>query len=216
MVGAPIALATRQALTRPTIPRYRRFSSELQPLFLWLGRDAAKKQTPPPVLLLPQTPPEEPNVTSPNDMLTLVNQHYGQDERFITDMGDNDAGVSLVSCNDKDILDEFPDLIREGLELVRQERHGIPFTLYTSGILLNDDINEYMSTLQLFSAVQVSLHGSNPTNYPGDSQDFGQVCSFIGMAVEAGIPVEVGLLKQHASAGRELATSLGARQIHVY
>ena len=200
------------------------------PLFLWLGDSSSistststsTEQTatrPPNKLLLPVTAATEPTVLSSDDVLASVNLHYESDQHFVGGMGESDPGVSFctVSTCSTDALD-FAQLVAESIALVKQERHGVPFSLYTSGIL-SHDLTVPLSELGLES-LQVSLFAGSPRDYQKatgrDAAAFGQVCGFIADATEQGVAVEVGVLSTYASGARDLALSLGARQVHVY
>jgi hypothetical protein len=198
------------------------------PLFIWLGDDstAATSSTSSialPKLLLPVIAPSEPTVTTPEDILRSVNQHYEAESQFVGGMGESDPGVWFAitsACGTyKDTL-EFYQIVGESIALVKQERHGVPFNLYTTG-LLRDGLQMPPLTELGLDCLQVSLFAGSPMEYKKatglDDPAFGQVCGFIADAVEQGVPVEVGILKAYASGGaRDLALSLGARDVHVY
>jgi hypothetical protein len=194
------------------------------PLIIWLGEhsspaDAATITLP--KLLLPVSAPSEPTATTPEDILASVNQHYETESQFVGGMGESDPGVwfaTTSACN-KDTL-EFYQLVGESIALVKQERHGVPFNLYTTGILLPSLEIGPLTELGL-DCLQVSLFAGSPPEYKKatgrDAAAFGQVCGFIADAAEQGIAVEVGILKAYASGGaRDLALSLGAQDVHVY
>lgn len=69
-----------------------------------------------------------------------------------------------------------------------------------------------------WESVQVSLWAANPSDYEKVTgrDDFGIVCGFIAEATDLGIPIEVGVLRRYAGPARDLATSLGARHVHIY
>jgi hypothetical protein len=196
------------------------------PLFIWLGEPSTATTTTTtitlPKLLLPVSAPSEPTATTPDDILTSVNQHYEAESQFVGGMGESDPGVWFATtsacCEHKDTL-EFYQLVQESIALVKQERHGVPFSLYTTGILAQG-LEIPLAELGL-DCLQVSLFAGSPPDYKKatgqDAAAFGQVCGFIANAVEQGIAVEVGILKAYASGGaRDLALSLGARDVHVY
>jgi hypothetical protein len=191
------------------------------PLFLWLGEPSPGATTTSlPKLLLPVSAPSEPTATTPEDILASVNQHYETESQFVGGMGESDKGVwfATTSACDKDPL-EFYQLVGESIALVKQERHGVPFSLYTTGIV-SQGLEIPLTELGL-DCLQVSLFAGSPPEYKKatgqDAAAFGQVCGFIADAAEQGIAVEVGILKAYASGGaRDLALSLGARDVHVY
>jgi hypothetical protein len=177
------------------------------------------------------------NVESAEAALAIVNKHY-ESAHFVGGMGEGtkkvaatifqccmlylklfrseDPGVWFATVQNcvHDAL-SF-DVIQESIALVKQERHGVPFGLYTSGILSEPVV---VSDLGL-SVLQVSLFAGNPMDYVAatgrKAADFGKCCGFIAECAEQGIHVEVGVLKQHAGSARDLAMSLGARDVHVY
>jgi hypothetical protein len=210
----------------------RLFSSQAassSPLFLWLGESGeltttstdSSFSTPSSSLLLPVPPALEPTVFTPEDVLKLVNDHYSRQDQFVGGMGEDDLGVwfapsksSSSSSSSSDALD-YADLVQQGIALVKQERHGVPFGLYTSGLVVDDDDATTIPLLNKLglSSLQVSLFAASPPRSP---QDFGRLCGFIVNAVEQGVAVEVGVLEQYATSARDLALSLGAQQVHVY
>jgi hypothetical protein len=195
------------------------------PLFIWLGEpsspDDGTETITLPKLLLPVSPPSEPTATTPEEILASVNQHYQKESQFVGGMGESDPGVwfATTSACHKDTL-EFYQLVGESIALVKQERHGVPFNLYTTGILSPGLEIGPLTELGL-DCLQVSLFAGSPPDYKKatghDAAAFGQVCGFIADAAEQGIAVEVGILKAYASGGaRDLALSLGAQNVHVY
>jgi hypothetical protein len=193
------------------------------PLFIWLGEpspDGAAKITLP-KLLLPVPAFSEATATTPEEILASVNKHYEQESQFVGGMGESDPGVWFATTSgcDKDTL-EFYQLVGESIALVKQERHGVPFSLYTTGTLSQGLEIGPLTELGLDS-LQVSLFAGSPPEYKKatghDAAAFGQVCGFIADAAEQGIAVEVGILKAYAGGGaRDLALSLGAQDVHVY
>ena len=189
------------------------------PLFLWLGDDPLDASTSKQKLLLPVMPSfDEPSVQTSSDIVQLVNEHYEKEQQFVGGMGEGDPGVWFAAVGgSKDTLDYAP-LIQESIQLVKQERHGVPFGLYTSGVL-TEEVKVPLSEIGVDS-IQVSLFAGSPPEYKdatgSSAATFGQVCGFIADASEQGVAVEVGVLKKYASSARELATSLGARHVHIY
>jgi len=240
-------------------------SQQPQPLFLWLGdqnqttnRTAAQNNCCWTRLLLPVTIPPLPLtlVDSAETALQLVNQHYETPtDSFVGGMGESDPGVWFASVavhdNDDDHDDtfhdplEYADLVAECIELVQTERHGVPFGLYTTGILKSSSSPSVPLTHLGLDCLHVSLFAGTPKDYVAAVQrhcggrggcssssssssihsnsnsvsdkDFGTVCGFIADAAEQGLPVEVGLAQDYATgAARNLALSLGAQNVHVY
>lgn len=110
---------------------------------------------------------------------------------------------------------------------MKQNRHGIPFGAYTSGILTeNTEIATQLKTEIGLSTIQVSLLSYSPASYgsirgiqdPSTAQkDFGQVCNFIATAAESGFPVIAAVAGgKHAGGASELAKALGAVDVVVY
>lgn len=204
--------------------------NEARPLFVWLGADPNKDPSSPlPRLLLPPSHLERPTdkiVETAEDVLHLVNEHYASESQFVGGMGESDPGVWFATCQASsehvDALD-LADLVQESIQLVKEERHGVPFGLYTTGITNHPDLSSLLPELGLDS-LQVSLFAGSPPDYKaatGLSDDaskkaFGQVCGLIVEAVELGVAVEVGVLQSYAGPARDLALSLGAREVHVY
>jgi hypothetical protein len=185
------------------------------PLFIWLGEPSSPDDDATitlPRLLLPVSAPSKPTATTPEEILASVNQHYEKESQFVGGMGESDPGVwfaTTSACN-KDTL-EFYQLVGESIALVKQERHGVPFSLYTTGILSPGLEIGPLAELGL-DCLQVSLFAGSPPEYQKatgaqDGAAFGQVCGFIADAAEQGIAVEVGIVKAYASGGgaRDLA-----------
>jgi hypothetical protein len=198
-------------------------------LFLWLGgggREEASSDhssTPPPLLVpnyysTTNTTPSTGTVSTPDDILHQVNEFY-EKSHFVGGMGEEDPGVWFAAAcpgNDNEDALEYAELVQEGIFMTKQERHGVPFGLYTNG-LVTPSIP--LSELGL-STLQVSLYCGSPAEYAQatgrDAKAFGQLCGFIVDAVEQGVTVEVGVLESYAGSARDLALSLGAQQVHVY
>jgi hypothetical protein len=153
-------------------------------------------------------------------VLDLVNRHYASDSNFVGGMGESDAGVWFATTvgSTKDSLDYAVDILQSSIASVKEERHGVPFGVYTTG-LLSGSLDIPLSEIGL-SCLQVSLFAGSPDRYKRatglDASSFGQVCGFIADAAEQGIAVEVGVLSSDAGPARDLALSLGAQAVHVY
>jgi len=192
-----------------------RFSSgeDPSPLFLWLGQADNSVTTKNSSLLLPVDPPSEPTVYTPADVLLQVNSHYEADDHFVGGMGEDDPGVYFASIN-SDPLD-YAELVQESISSVKEERHGVPFSLFTSGLVAS---TIPLSELGL-STLQVSLYAGSPKDYAvasnNSEKDFGILCGFIVEAAEQGVAVEAWVLGKHATAARDLAVSLGAQDVKV-
>ncbi len=117
---------------------------------------------------------------------------------------------------------------------IKQNRHGIPFGIYTSGIQKNNnDNNDTASAVDIatdlkgtigISSIQVTLGSGDPTSYgqvvglEGNfNAAFGNVCNFIVCSAESGFPVTAAVAGgKHAGPGSELAKALGAVDVVVY
>lgn len=197
-----------------------------QPLFLWLGSSAISSDgkgddNDRPRVLLPPSLERTRVVSTVEDVLRAVNTHYASEsasQQFVGGMGEQDPGVWFAPLSAAQDTLHFAELIRESVEAVKEERHGVPFGAYTSGVLADE--LPCLADLGL-DTFQVSLFAASPVDYEkatGRSKsDFGAVCSFIAAAAEEGsFGVEASVLKRYASEARDLAMSLGARNVHVY
>ncbi len=110
---------------------------------------------------------------------------------------------------------------------VKENRHGVPFGLYTSGIVQNKDIATNLKEMIGISSIEVTLGAGDPQSYGqvvhvrNNDMDansaFGEVCSFIVQASESGFPVTVAVAGgKYAASGSELAKALGAVDVVVY
>ena len=143
--------------------------------------------------------------------------------QFVGGMGESDAGVWFgPSRGAPDALHSW-EFIQTSIARVKTSRHGVPFGLYTSGLGLDAADVPPLQELGL-SRVQVSLLAPTPADYghaaglteAQANECFGQLCTFIAAAAEAGFPIEVSVLARYAGAARDLATALGAVDVHVY
>lgn len=172
-------------------------------------------------------------VETVNEAVQAIENHYclndnDDNDHFVGGMGESDPGVGIVggsNGNEPLLLDAW--LLTETIQRVQQARHGIPFSIYTSGMVVHNDDNDndeevLLETLRHFDSIRVSLLAANPMDFAKETaavqqeDGFGRVCQFLVLAQEASLPIEVCVLQKHASAARELAMSLGARQVHVY
>ncbi len=168
------------------------------------------------------------NIQSLND---IIESHYTLDDRdqFVGGMGENDGGVWFVNNDDDennlDTLDYWEE-IRNVIQTVKANRHGIPFGVYTSGIIKNKDIISNLKESVGISSVQVTLGSGDPTSYSqvvggrtdmSSNEAFGEVCNFIVQSAESGFPVTVAVAGgKHAGPGSELAKALGAVEVVIY
>jgi hypothetical protein len=158
------------------------------------------------------------------DIVQAVDEHYNTEtssDQFVGGMGEQDLGVwflPIPTTTHHDVQNDpflYTDLIQAAIETVRESRHGIPFGMYTSGCMTNQNIPLTELGIDTF---EVSLFGSNPKQYEQCTgrNNFHNVCAFIATAAEDGVGVEVSVLQQYATEARDLAVSLGARDVHVY
>jgi hypothetical protein len=157
------------------------------------------------------------------DIVQAVDAHYNTEtssDQFVGGMGEQDLGVWFlpIPTTHHDVQNDpflYTDLIHAAIETVRESRHGIPFGMYTSGCMTNQNIPLTELGIDTF---EVSLFGSNPKQYEQCTgrNNFHNVCAFIATAAEDGVGVEVSVLQQYATEARDLAVSLGARDVHVY
>jgi len=174
----------------------------------------------PPLLLPYGIDLEEDSVSSVDEAIEKIHNHYSSGDNFVGGMGESDLGVILAAPS-SDILDLSESAISL-MEQVKAERHGVPFYLATTGIP-GDAVDWETwggSGGKLVEAWLVSLYAASPPYYKaetgGDASPaaFGQVCQFLIEAAEHGMAVEATVAPSRAAAGRELALSLGARQVH--
>jgi hypothetical protein len=177
-------------------------------------------------------------VSTIQDVLDAVNWHYSTSDDFVGGMGESDPGVFFIvpTTNENTEQPDDPldhaELVTESILAVKEQRHGVPFGLYTTGIVspsIPEDV--VMSCLQRLHTLQVSLYAASPPDYgkatrmasmPHAQKAFGSACSFLAMVGEnrGKLTLEVGLStalnSSSAKAGRDLAMSLGAQQVHFY
>jgi len=168
-------------------------------------------------------PPNLTNTTfveSAEGVVEAVNRHYSSSQ-FVGGTGKEDPGVWFAPFSETvDVLANAQtlELMETSMARSREERaHGVPFHVYTSGV----NVDAAAVAALKWDSVQVSLWAATPTDYAKctggrNSDEFAAVCGFIAEASDLGVPVEVGVLKPYANRARDLASSLGARQVHVY
>jgi hypothetical protein len=196
---------------------------------LWLEFDqpadhSATAPPPPPRILMPKFDENKKMiVSSANDVMNAVDEHYNlssDSQQFVGGMGEQDLGVWFASSS-LDPLNHYK-LIQEAIGRVKQYRHGVPFGAYTSGVNISSDVPP-LQEIGLDS-VQVSLIAANPNDYARATglssteatKAFGQVCGYCVTLHESGFPYQVAILQDYASSARNLAKSLGAVDTHVY
>lgn len=111
-------------------------------------------------------------------------------------------------------------LLTEVLPAFKTQRHGVPVTLVTYGLVATDQaaaLCQQLSNLEV-EKLEVYLPAANPAAYQQAVQPkqlgFAEVCQFIHSAAEAGIQVSCFAYAplKHAAELRGLARELGARQ----
>jgi hypothetical protein len=165
-------------------------------------------------------------VASVQGVVDVVNRHYDYDagQQFVGGMGESDPGVWFAALSRTSELDAmlYSDLIVESIERVKEERHGVPFALCTTGLFFPS--SSFSDLADCVECLHVTLHASNPKEYQelagiasldDAKRALGTVCSFITEAAEQGVPVEAWVRSQAAGPSRDLSLSLGARHVHV-
>eukprot|EP00934_Nitzschia_sp_Nitz4_P006727 Nitzschia sp. Nitz4//scaffold36_size144017//96225//96866//NITZ4_003103-RA/size144017-processed-gene-0.85-mRNA-1//-1//CDS//3329549507//6717//frame0 len=201
------------------LPRFRRCPASLRrrafstdghptPLYLWLGE---KDASTPNSLLLPVASPSDPSVFTAEDILDEVNAHYNAESQFVGGMGEHDPGVWFAAVNADPL--SYAEVINDSIHMVKEERHGVPFHVFTSGLVFPSVGLDEMR----LECLHVSLFAGSPKEYANASgnseKDFGTLCGFIVEAAEQGIPVEAWVLEDFAAGARDLALSLGAQHV---
>lgn len=160
-------------------------------------------------------------------VVSQIEKHYSIENsgQFVGGMGENDDGVWISAISTVDTLDYW-EVIADIVKEVKEQRHGVPFGVYTSGILKDPEIATRLKSDIGLSSVEVSLLSDNPEGYASirgikdmtkAQEDFGKVCNFIVTAAESGFPVVAALAGgKNARGGAELAKSLGAVDTVVY
>jgi len=172
-----------------------------------------------------------------------IEKQYHLDEtkiQFVGSMGEADGGVWFTSYP---YFDSSPlpviepltkwELIRDTIAVVKKHRrHGIPFGVYTSGLVDLSLASKLKDGIGLKRCI-VSLGVSNPSSFEekmfigkkaddnredeDPSKQFQSVCSFIALAAESGFPIEVAVFEgKESAAASDLAKSLGAVHVHTF
>jgi hypothetical protein len=207
----------RQGYSLHSRVRQKVFStrSEASPLFL-SPPEIVNSVEPSPKILFPKDIQVIP-VSTADEILSQVEHHYDvEGGQFVGGMGESDSGVWFVPTNDSDPVNHLDDLLMESIEQVKERRHGVPFGIYTSGVISVDP-----EKLHVFDTIHVSLLAATPRDYCEAAgvfreEMFGDVCNFLVNAHEEGLPLQVGVLKKYAAEARELAIALGAQEVHLY
>jgi hypothetical protein len=160
------------------------------------------------------------------DMADIIDAHYALEgkDQFVGGMGENDGGVWFVSNDHCVETLDYWEQIRDVIVATKEKRHGIPFGVYSSGIM-KDRITDLKQKIGI-SSIQVTLGSGDPNSYGEVVQSrnglssaaaFGQVCQFIAESSESGFPVTAAVAGgKHAAPGSELAKALGAIDVVVY
>jgi hypothetical protein len=160
-------------------------SEEPRPLVLWLGgaddsnnvphslgaaadrmREVAVPLLLPPIVFSSSTTPSAA-VASIQDVVDIVNSHYDHDARqqFVGGMGESDPGVWFAAQSRTSQLDAmlYSDLVVEAIARVKDERHGVPFAMCTTGLFFPS--TSLSDLAECVDCLHVSLHASNPKEY---------------------------------------------------
>eukprot|EP00977_Amphora_coffeiformis_P010087 scaffold2353_cov167-Amphora_coffeaeformis.AAC.78 len=176
------------------------------PLFIWLG-DPETGITPQ-RLLLPVPRPTEPTQPSKDaeSIVRRIEEHCSQPG--------HDSRVYFASCggSSQDALD-FCDLIKSVTS--QTSDHQLQFFAFTNGV------QEISKCADIgLNGIHVSLFAPDSSGYCEatglDEASFQLVCNFISGQTRLGVSVEVGILADHAEAGRVFARTLGAKEVHVF
>ena len=177
-----------------------------EPLFIWLG-DPEIGATPQ-RLLLPVPRPTQPTQSSDNavSVIRLIEEHCSRPG--------HDSRIYFATCSDSssDALD-FCDLIRT--VTARAFGRHLQFFAFTNGL------KESLKCVDLgLNGIHVSLFAPDASGYCEatglDEASYQMVCNFISEQARSGVSVEVGILSDHAEAGRVFARTLGAKEVHVF
>jgi len=157
---------------------------------------------------LPEGEAAEP---AAKEVAELVDEAYGDFE--VVGMGENDLGVRFAGLGDPLLRIET---LLETVRLVKERRHGVGFAVSTSG-LFDAGVPAALKAGGV-KGVVVALNASNPPQYdklmqPTNGKGFGDVCSFVIGAAEAGMDVTCTAVEVPGvdiAVVRALASSLGA------
>ncbi len=127
------------------------------------------------------------------------------------------AGIAFAGYGDPLL---YTELLEQVLRVIKQQRHGVPITLVTYGLVSVADAAETCAHLVDIGveALEVYMPAATPNDYQRAveplSAGFGDVCNFISVASEAGLIVSTFAYSdvKGASDIRALSLSLGARE----
>jgi len=205
----------------PTTRRFLSSTSTITSRLLLSVDFTTTTAEPTPRILYPPQSNSTVVVRSMGDIFNAVEHHYSSGVDIVGGMGETDPGVWFIPCGETEPMQQFEELIKPSITHLKEWRHGIPFGIYTSGTTTCSNMEE----LNVFKKIQVSLFAATPNDYckavnvDFDPALFGKVCNFLVAAQETPSlngKIEVGVIEKHAAEGRELATSFGASEVHVY
>ena len=166
------------------------------------------------------------------ELAAIVQRFYEEGYADVSDMGDNDSGVTFAGLGEPLLRLE---VLLDTVQLVKETNHGVPFRVVTNGLV------EYPADVAAalkgsgVASVSISLMAHTPPLYnalmdPQDGRSFGDVCCFIEACAAAGLVVECTAVdmtdavgneaqlvgkKFNANAVRQLAMSLGAHEFRL-
>ena len=169
---------------------------------------------------------------SGSELAAIVQRFYEEGNADVSDMGDNDSGVTFAGLGEPLLRLE---VLLETVQLVKETNHGVPFRVISNGLV--EHPTEVAAALKEggVGSVSVALMAHTPPLYgalmnPQDGRSFGDVCCFIEACAAAGLGVECTAVdmtnavgddtkvlgkKFNASAVRQLAMSLGAHEFRL-
>jgi TatD family-associated radical SAM protein len=153
---------------------------------------------------------KEPSV---EELVAIIDDCY--EAATIVGMGEEDQGVTFAGLGDP--LEKI-DILLETVHESKQKRHGIPFSVTTSG-LYDVSIAGQLKNGGV-KAITVALNAADPKTYsnlmiPTNGKSFGDVCNFVVAAAEIGMNVTCTAVEApgvDTTSVRKLAESLGASE----
>jgi hypothetical protein len=189
-----------------------------------------------------------------DSIIKIIERQYelrDRSDQFVGSMGENDGGVWFVAKGRKyDALDHWDIIQGNFISIdilflshfllltvheditrgVKDNRHGIPFGIYTCGRSISGDESEKALLLESdlgLSGIDVTLGAGEPSLYmtligcnSSDSEtvqrEFSRTCNFIAAVAESGIPLSASVASgKDASSGVALGRALGASDVIV-
>tara|TARA_B100000795_G_scaffold93883_1_gene68728 strand:- start:126 stop:812 length:687 start_codon:yes stop_codon:yes gene_type:complete len=159
--------------------------------------------------------PEPDTETVLNALELAYSNGYETDTNYATE--DDLNGITFAGAGDP-----FTrlDTLCEIISIFKQQRHGVPVTVSTLGLVPAAEAVDIVSKLEASGVEKLSifLGAENPVKYkkvvgPHGNVGFGDVCNFVVVATEAGIKVTTSAIERkgvNINAIRNLSQSLGA------